>query len=340
MNHPIFILGAGFNKDARNEVGVIKGRSIYGGEYEIQVDYPLADELLEICFSNVDIREQVSIENLFESAIAKNDYEPLKKFYYTIWKADNYLVPRLLPDVGRSLNSYTKFFEKFKNSSFLSFNYDSLVEVFLFRLGTWQPFDGFGVLVETDIDINSEEVDEEKSSTSFVLHLHGSPCIYSVDFELTTQEGDFINWIKLKESPDFIFDPDAITSLFYPYSRIPPRIGGYIPIEKRVIAPVPNKAKGLNEEFIKRVHTKAKSMLQNAEILISIGYSYNPLDKSSYEGLINQFASQEDRKIILIGPDADDLSRRLKETYSDLNWIPMELTFKQWVESGFAGLDS
>ncbi len=337
MSNPLFILGAGFNRDARGEIGVIKGRSIFIGEHEIKTDYPLASDLLDICFNDVDTGGQVSIEVLFENSIAKDNYEPLNKLYYLIMEADHYLIPELLPN-NNSINSYSTFFDTFKNSSFLTFNYDSLIDLFLLHYKTWNPLDGYGVQVEAEIDNPTTDVNLQEASTSFVLHLHGSLCIYSVDINLTTEEGRPYNLITPKKNSDFIFDAEKNANLFHPYLSVPPRIGGYEPVEKRVIAPIPNKAEGLKGEFIKGVYSKAKSLLGNAETLVSVGYSYNPLDESSYEELINTFSSKPGRKVLLIGPDAVALSSRLKESFNDLEWIPIEMTFKEWVENRFEGL--
>ncbi len=40
MSNPLFLLGAGFNKDAKNEAGEIAG---------VNCNYPLVDELYNIC---------------------------------------------------------------------------------------------------------------------------------------------------------------------------------------------------------------------------------------------------------------------------------------------------
>ena len=45
MTYPLFLLGAGFNKDAKKEAGKIIGHCFYKGDYEIECGYPLIDEL-------------------------------------------------------------------------------------------------------------------------------------------------------------------------------------------------------------------------------------------------------------------------------------------------------
>ena len=65
MRYPLFLLGAGFNKDAKNEAGKIEG---------INCDYPLVDELYKTCFPSADMNSSVSIEELISDDINSNNY--------------------------------------------------------------------------------------------------------------------------------------------------------------------------------------------------------------------------------------------------------------------------
>ena len=47
---PAFLLGAGFNADAKVQVGPVYGESIYIGKHEIQCAYPLLGDLAQLCF--------------------------------------------------------------------------------------------------------------------------------------------------------------------------------------------------------------------------------------------------------------------------------------------------
>jgi len=339
MKNILFLLGAGFNKDARSEAGKIIGRHLYKGEYVINVDYPLVKDIRKICFGEEKLDSGQSVEEKISKAILGGDYKPIKRLYEEIMRADFYLVPKLLSSSNKPLSCYAKFFAKFQSSSFLTFNYDSLVEVFLLRSNRWHPSDGYGVPVITEIEWGERQESVKARSKSFVLHLHGSLCIYSVEFDLTNKEGSNMKWIVQKHSPDFVFDPDSISDLFIPYERVPPVIGGYTYIENRVIAPVPDKAEGLKGRFFKEVHSKAKLLLENAEILVSIVFSFNLLDKSSYEHLIQYFSEFGNRKVIIIAPDASDLVKRLEKLYQPIEWMPIGKTFKHWVDSKFLGID-
>lgn len=57
MKNPLFLLGAGFNKDAKREAGIILGQSIYIGEHEIECEYPLVNELVRICFDKDSLED-------------------------------------------------------------------------------------------------------------------------------------------------------------------------------------------------------------------------------------------------------------------------------------------
>lgn len=332
MGNPLFILGAGFNKDAKGDVGPVMARNMYSIEYEIQVDYPLVSDLYKICFGLEGSEQDISIEEKFSNAISENNYQPLKKFYDKISNADYYLAYKLANFEDKSSNCYLKFLREFKNSSFLTFNYDSLVETILFKLKRWYPHDGYGVPVVVECN----KIDTGlKASSSKVLHLHGSFCINTIEIDLNRKPGDYISFIQEKKRPDYLFDPDRIANLFSPYNRAIPGPGNLERIESRVIAPVRDKAEGLKKNFIQETYKKAKSLLMNSETLISIGYSFNPLDKNSYDSLIRSFNGRH----IIIDPNAEGIARLLKKSDYSAQFVPITSTLKEWVDDGFCRLD-
>ena len=324
MGNPIFILGAGFNKDAKGEVVQVMAPNMYVNEF--QVDYPLVSDL-EKFFDSENSEQIISIEERFEKAISEKNFKPLTKLYDEITKADHYLAYELANFEDKSSNCYLKFFNKFKNSSFLTFNYDSLVETILFKLKRWYPHDGFGVSVKAIL--KNTDTKRKDSSCCKVLHLHGSFCISTIDIDLETKSGDNISWLRLKKSPDYHFDPVRLTNLFLPYKKSKP-FPNLEKTEQRIIAPVPDKAKDLTKKsFIQDTYKKAKSLLRSSDTLVSIGYSFNSLDKNSYECLIQSF----DGRHIIIDPDAEGIARRLKESNYSAHFIPCVATFKEWVDN-------
>ena len=332
MGNPLFILGAGFNKDAKREVGQVMVRNMYSIEYEIQVDYPLVYDLYKICFGLEGSEQDISIEEMISNAISENNYQPLKKLYDKISKADYYLAYKLANFEDKSINCYLKFLSEFKSSSFLTFNYDSLVETILFKLKRWYPHDGYGVPVE--VECNKIDTGLRESSCK-VLHFHGSFCINTAEIDLIKKPGDSILFIQEKEKPDYLFDPDRITNLFSPYNRAILGPGNLERIESRVIAPVPDKTEGLKKNFIQETYKKAKSLLMSSDTLISIGYSFNPLDKNSYESLIRSFNGRH----IIIDPNAEGIARLLKKSDYSAQFVPITSTLKEWVDDGFWRLD-
>lgn len=128
---PVFLLGAGFNLDARDEAGTIPVDSPYGPD-QIDAEYPLVADTARLCFGLTKVPPGKSIEDLFSDAAGRNDYCPLKKLAECFRKADYYLAIRL---AGEQSNCYHKFFRGFAGSNFLTFNYDSPPETFVFRLG-------------------------------------------------------------------------------------------------------------------------------------------------------------------------------------------------------------
>lgn len=329
----MFLLGAGFNRDARKQAGRIIGHSLYCGEYEIECDYPLAADLARICFNRDSLGVAETIEELLATAVRERRFDPLRALYDSLMKADCYIIPRLLP----AANSYARFFERFQECHFLTFNYDSLPELFLLHHGAWYPQDGYGVPVQVALDFGADEQAGSHTS-SYVLHLHGSLCIYSCSFDLTNRPGSAIRWLVPKNNTAYIFDPDSIASLFSPYQGMPPQPTGYEPIEHRVIAPVPNKAEGLKQEFIREVHSRAERILESCPQAVVVGYRFNPLDEGSYDHLLRALSRAARPQAVLVSPDAEALKDRLSTRYSGIRWVPFANTFEEWVDADFPGV--
>jgi len=339
MNNPVFILGAGFNRDAKRNVGAPIGHSIYG-DYEIQCDYPLVGDLARLCFGR-DLAASESIEELLALSIRERNFEPLRRVYDALMEADYRIAPRLLPDQGKSpsqINSYGVFFERFNDCCFLTFNYDSLPELFLLRYGVWDPRDGYGVPVQAEpASLMTIEPFRESEST-LVLHLHGSLCIYTSSHDLTTEPGSSIRWLVKKKAASYIFDPDSISSLFFPFGRMLPQATGYVPLEDRVIAPTPDKTDNLRTNFIQAVHCRAKEILASSQRVIVIGYRFNELDRSSYDHLLLAFAESKEPVAVLVSPDAEILRTHLSGRYPRIQWVAQPRSFEQWVQAGFPGV--
>ena len=330
MNKPLFLLGAGFNKDAKQEAGKITNL-FYGNE--INCDYPLSEDLYNICFPNEN-KSSCSIEELFDNSLKDNNHEPIRKLCKTIIEADAHIVPKLLDE--KNHNCYFKFFNQFKEASFLTFNYDSLPELFLLKLDKWYPHDGYGIPVETEFnwyienDKNKKKKHLQKNSSSFILHLHCSLCLYPSTFDLIPTNKENYQEIKLKEEPAFIFAPDSIANLFSPYASVYTK-PECLPFEKRVIAPIPDKTEGLKNIFVNQMYSQARDLLNNTKLLVIIGYNFSVHDKSSYHNLLNNWEGE----ILLISPNANELENRLTKEYPKIKWRSLSTSFKNWVNNKF-----
>src|SRR5207245_10889609 len=120
---------------------------------------------------------------------------------------------------------------------------------------------------------------------SLVLHLHGSFCVYTSEYEIRRNPGDAIASLVPLERPRYGFDPDSISFCFAPY-RPSMSSTGRVAIEERVIAPIPDKAQKLNQPFISETYGKACSFVRESGTLVAVGYSFNSYDRSSYQPVL------------------------------------------------------
>jgi len=325
----VFLLGAGFNRDAACEAGQFvplpSGRP---------AQYPLASDLLDICFGLDALPPDRSVEDLFQNSINIGDRKPLEALYEVLMEADYYISPHLKHGGSHEDNVYIGFLRDFPREPLLTFNYDSLPEILLLAERSWCPLDGYGVKVQAhEKTIRRGEQPVEISLRS-ILHLHGSLCVYPATFYLEKRSGIEPDMLKFDRPPDFIFDPDALGHCFFPFERIPPSVT-YTHVADRVIAPVPNKAEGLKGEFIEAVYSQAVKFLSTARQIISIGYSFNPHDRHSYTKLL---AAAVEKPVLLVAPDAESVIARLTDEYPDIRWAAQSMSFKEWVNNGYPGV--
>jgi len=329
----LFLVGAGFNVDAVAEAGPIYGESMYIGAFQIRCGYPLVSDALRLCFGVQEEPCGKSVEDLFEEALERGDYSPMEKLSQRLMEADYRLAKKLAHT--SEPNCYQRFFERFSRENFLTFNYDSMIETFLLRLGRWHPHDGYGVDVEVERSPSIEKLIGQ--SASFVLHLHGSLCLYTREFEIRSDHRKDLKMLVQAERPRFIFDPDAILSNFPGYLPNPPGLG-YEPIERRVIAPVPNKATGLNHAFVTESYANATTLVRSSGNLVAVGYSFNNHDRISYHPILTALGESWDRKLLLVIPEADRVADRLTAEYPKISIEPVAETLKGWVASSFRGV--
>jgi len=298
---PVFLLGAGFSVDAGSEVGSLE-----------TARYPLVSDLVKACFGLDELPNGKSIEELFQGAIDAMDEAPLDKLYELIMEADYYLTRHLSPGGSRENNVYLRMLKDFQSAPILTFNYDSLVEILLLKLGYWRPEDGYGMPVHTElISPPRNSATLHRGSLRPVLHLHGTLCVYPASVALEREPNQRFDMLRPKEEPDFIFDPDRLGPCFMPFERVLPG-PSFRHLPERVIAPVPSKTDGLRGTFISRVHKRAVEIARSTRTIVAVGYSFNLYDRASYSHLLEAAGGA---RVILVVPEAQALASRLIVEY-------------------------
>jgi len=324
-----FLLGAGFSIDAASEAGYPTLSSS-----GLKARYPLTGELLEPCFGITALPQGKSVEDLFQDSVDRRDPRPFSVLCDILMEADYYITPQLKQGGSRSNNVYTKFLNDFPESPLLTYNYDSLLEVLLLADHSWCPGDGYGVPVEAfqrTIRCGKQPV---AKSLRPVLHLHGSLCVYAETFYIEKSRDSGPDMLRFDRDPQFRFSPEEIGSCFFPFEKVPPRVGYVLPPE-RVIAPIPDKAEGLKGAFIEAMYNRSVSELNKASKIIAIGYSFNPFDRTSYEKLLGAFHG---KTVLLVGPEAKRLAKRLASEYPNIEWQAEPKSFKEWVINNYPGV--
>lgn len=316
-----FLIGAGFNADAAAELGLIAKAS-----------YPLTSDLLRPCFGLDALPPKLSVEDLFGRALDERNLDPIRVLSDLLMDADGDVAFHLRQGAGRDDNAYLTFLRHFEASHFLTFNYDSLVEILLLSLGRWRPDNGFGTPVRIELPLYPPTLPDR--STNLVLHLHGSLCVYPEKYGLVPGPTRNYEMLVTRGAPLFAFDPEAIGYCFFPFQAAFPE-GRYHYLDERIIAPIPNKAQGLADVFVTEVYRRGAEVLQQVDLLVVVGYRFSPYDRYSYEPLVGGTSL---RRILVVAPDASDLAKRLRTDYPIFNWDSAPYTFSKWVRAGYPGV--
>lgn len=328
----VFLLGAGFNIDATRQAGAIYGNSIYMGHYQIDCGYPLVADVLRLCFALDKAPTGKSVEDLFSEAMQAGDYKPIEALLDRLMEADYRIAQKLVS--SESPNSYREFFDTFDGAQFLTFNYDSLPEIFLSKKGRWHPENGYGVPVATELAPGVKRTRPSAKSSSMVIHLHGSACVFTIESRIVGNPAGRVAQVVHLDEPLYAFDPDSISHCFPRYSRVSSPTG-HLRIAERVIAPVPDKSEGLKEAFIRQSYAKALPLVREAGTLIALGYSFNPHDRVSYSPVLEALAQSHERILILVSPQASELARKISTDYPELRVRPVEKTVSVWAADSF-----
>lgn len=138
----------------------------------------------------------------------------------------------------------------------------------------------------------------------------------------------------VRPSPEFRWHPHSNSALF---SRYPETTSYDLQYDggpaNRIIAPIPDKSKGLEGVFMKAVNEKAKETARLANHIVAIGYSFNVHDRKSYEPILKALATRI--RLTIISPDAEQSAERLRTEFKNLEVVARASTFKQWADTSF-----
>jgi len=299
---------------------------------DIPLRYPTVNELVQYCFGP-DVTIPEGAEKLFTDAYARNDWVVLKRLTTILQGADHYIATPL----SLRESAYSRFFNRFMDSAFISYNYDCLVELFLQQRGRWNPQSGFGVNAEAYKPAFpiGPELHGYLGASVEVLHIHGSLYLYPIESDLSTPDQHGTQWLTMRSSPRFIFDPDSLGASFPGYSR-PLAVHGYSAPEQRFIPPIADKAESIEQAYYRIVTQNALERIHDSDRAIAIGYSFASSDKPSYDSFLRELFSRSGI-LIVIAPSSQLIAERLRLDYRSysptIEYLPM--TFSQWDNAGF-----
>jgi len=175
----------------------------------------------------------------------------------------------------------------------ISFNWDILFEEAMIATGKWTPKDGYGINFNDIIYKNEKDkrkgILSEINSNNFMLKPHGSINWYSKD----DKTNDQILFIQL--------NPNLRSGNFCLLKRYEK---GYY---SSIVPP------GIKRKSFPKTWNKMKNLLEQADEIIAIGFSFNDNDKY-IKGEFSGIRFKKDLKIILINPE----NERLRNIYIEV----------------------
>ena len=194
----------------------------------------------------------------------------------------------------------------------ISFNWDILFEEAMITTGKWTPQDGYGISFNDIIYKNEKDKEQgilpKVNSNNLVLKPHGSINWYSKDDQINKQ----ILFIQLK-------------------SRL--RAGNPLLLERQENSYLSSiTPPGIKRKSFPEVWDKMKKLLERADEIIAIGFSFNDNDKY----IKKEFSGKKfkkDLKIIIINPDNEKLKNTYKTVFYTDNICTKYKKFNQYCKS-------
>ena len=193
----------------------------------------------------------------------------------------------------------------------ISFNWDILFEEAMITTGKWTPKDGYGISFNDIIYKNEKDKEQgilaKVNSNNLILKPHGSINWYSKDNQINKQ----ILFIQLK-------------------SRL--RSGNFLLLKRQensylsFITPP-----GIKRISFPEVWDKMKKLLERADEIIAIGFSFNDNDKYIKEEF-SEIKFKKDLKIILINPSNEKLKNIYETVFYTDNICTKYKTFSEYCQ--------
>lgn len=192
----------------------------------------------------------------------------------------------------------------------ISFNWDILFEEVMITTGKWTPKDGYGINFSDIIYKNEKdkrkEILSKINSRNFILKPHGSINWYNKDEQINTQ----ILIIQL--------NPNLRSGNFGLLERY-----GKKDYFSSITPP------GIKRKSFPKVWYKMKHVLEEADEIVAIGFSFNDNDKYIKEEF-NKIKYKRNINIILINPDNEKLRTIYKTVFYTDNICTKYKTFSQY----------
>ena len=255
----------------------------------------LEEKILEKEKENIDLLENKSYQNLYFAKIdlIKYIHDSMSYISYYCISINHTILSKYIIENGGNI---------------ISFNWDILFEEAMITTGKWTPQDGYGISFNDIIYKNEEDKAQgilpEINSKNLVLKPHGSINWYSKDDQINKQ----ILFIQLK-------------------SRL--RAGNPLLLGRQENSYLSSiTPPGIKRKSFPEVWYKMKKLLERADEIIAIGFSFNDNDeyiKEEFDGI----KFKKDLKIIIINPDNEKLKNAYIEVFYTNN---IEIKYKTFSE--------
>jgi hypothetical protein len=255
----------------------------------------LEEKILEKEKENIDLLKNKSYQNLYFAKIdlIKYIHDSMSYISYYCISINHTILSKYIIGNGGNI---------------ISFNWDILFEEAMITTGKWTPQDGYGISFNNIIYKNEKDKEQgilpKVNSNNLVLKPHGSINWYNKNDQINKQ----ILFIQLK-------------------SRL--RAGNPLLLERQENSYLSSiTPPGIKRKSFPEVWDKMKKLLERADEIIAIGFSFNDNDeyiKEEFDGI----KFKKDLKIIIINPDNEKLKNAYIEVFYTNN---IEIKYKTFSE--------